>query len=55
MNAPAGAVDYWCNAFTPDRRDVWERAITDQDLDVFCAALGDALGKLVADGVLLEP
>lgn len=32
MNAPIGAVDYWCNAFTPDRRAAWETAIADQGL-----------------------
>ena len=20
-----GAIDYWCNAFVPDRRELWER------------------------------
>jgi len=29
-----GAVDYWCNAFTPEYRDVWDAAIGDQGLAV---------------------
>jgi hypothetical protein len=28
----AGFVDYWCNAFTPDRRTLWEAAIAEQGL-----------------------
>ena len=40
------AVDYWCNAFTPDRRPIWQRAIANQGLslkverdgDEFCTA-----------------
>ena len=27
-----GAVDYWCNAFTPDRRGLWEAAIEGQGI-----------------------
>ncbi len=29
-----GAIDYWCNAFVPDRRELWERAIESQGLSV---------------------
>jgi predicted TIM-barrel fold metal-dependent hydrolase len=29
-----GAVDYWCNAFTPTYRALWDAAIGDQDLSV---------------------
>ncbi len=27
-----GIVDYWANAFTPDRRTLWHGAIADQDI-----------------------
>jgi len=29
-----GAIDYWCNAFTPDRRGPWEAAIARQGLEI---------------------
>jgi len=29
-----GTVDYWCNAFTPDRQPLWDAAIREQDLSV---------------------
>lgn len=29
-----GAIDYWCNAFTPDRRALWDAAIGRQGLKV---------------------
>jgi predicted TIM-barrel fold metal-dependent hydrolase len=29
-----GAIDYWCNAFTPDRRGLWEAAIARQGLEI---------------------
>ena len=29
-----GAIDYWCNAFTPDRRELWDAAIGRQGLRV---------------------
>ncbi len=29
-----GAVDYWCNAFTPEYRALWDAAIGEQDLSV---------------------
>ena len=29
-----GAIDYWCNAFTPDRRALWEAAIARQGLEI---------------------
>lgn len=40
-----GAIDYWCNAFTPDRQAVWDAAIEAQGLtlgvrrqtDTFCS------------------
>ena len=28
----AGAVDYWCNMFTPDRQPAWQQAIDNQGL-----------------------
>jgi predicted TIM-barrel fold metal-dependent hydrolase len=31
---PKGAVDYWCNAFTPDRQGSWEEVITGRGLRV---------------------
>ncbi len=45
--ASRGAVDYWCNAFTPDRRDLWDGSVADQGIrvkvrrnadDTFCQA-----------------
>lgn len=27
-----GAIDYWCNAFTPDRRALWDEAIASQGI-----------------------
>ncbi len=35
------AIDYWCNAFTPDRKVVWERAIEAQDLPLKVHRDGD--------------
>lgn len=29
-----GAIDYWCNAFTPDRREPWDAAIARQGLSI---------------------
>ena len=29
---PPGAIDYWCNAFTPDRAALWHAALTAQDV-----------------------
>ena len=29
-----GAIDYWCNAFTPDRRALWDAAIAAQGLEI---------------------
>src|SRR4051812_8687420 len=29
-----GAVDYWCNAFGPERLDKWSRAISSQGVQV---------------------
>ncbi|MGH0030813.1 MAG: amidohydrolase family protein [Myxococcota bacterium] len=29
-----GCVDYWCNAFTPDRRALWDAAVEEQGLSV---------------------
>lgn len=29
---PAGAIDYWCNAFTPDRRALWDAMIAAQGI-----------------------
>jgi predicted TIM-barrel fold metal-dependent hydrolase len=29
-----GAVDYWCNAFFPDREQLWDAAVADQDIQV---------------------
>ena len=42
----SGAIDYWCNAFTPDRQSIWERMVGDQGIplkviredDGFCSA-----------------
>ena len=46
MSPTAGAVDYWCNAFTPDRAEGWRAAVEAQGIplkvrtgpDGFCAA-----------------
>ena len=27
-----GAIDYWCNAFTPDRRAIWDGMIASQGI-----------------------
>ena len=51
----SGAVDYWCNAFTPDRRAVWDAAIAGQGLtlavrretDEFCSP--DAMATRMDD------
>ena len=29
-----GAIDYWCNGFTPEFRELWDAAIKDQDLTI---------------------
>lgn len=29
-----GAIDYWCNAFSEDRRSLWDAAIAEQDLSI---------------------
>jgi len=29
-----GAIDYWCNAFTPDRRELWDAAVGRQGLSI---------------------
>jgi predicted TIM-barrel fold metal-dependent hydrolase len=52
-----GAIDYWCNAFTPDRQEIWERMIGDQgiplkvirDGDGFCNA-DEMVARLDASG-----
>ncbi len=36
-----GAIDYWCNAFTPDRAVVWERAIERQGIPLKVTRDGD--------------
>lgn len=41
MTALSGAVDYWCNAFTPDREAVWDRAIAAQGSSVKVHRSGD--------------
>lgn len=41
MTAIDGGVDYWCNAFTPDRRSVWERAIGAQSIPLRIDREGD--------------
>ncbi|MEL7208598.1 MAG: hypothetical protein AAGK32_10270, partial [Actinomycetota bacterium] len=37
----SGAVDYWCNAFTPDREAVWDAAIAAQGSSVKVHREGD--------------
>jgi len=34
MTVLSGAIDYWCNAFTPERRAVWDEAIQAQGLSL---------------------
>jgi len=29
-----GVIDYWCNGFTPEYRELWDAAIDDQDLTI---------------------
>ena len=29
-----GLIDYWCNAFTPDRRALWDAVIGEHDLSI---------------------
>ncbi len=41
MSGLAGAVDYWCNAFLPDREAEWERMIRDQQLTLKVTRPGD--------------
>ncbi len=36
-----GAIDYWCNAFTPDRRPLWDAALSEQGLSVKIRGDGD--------------
>jgi hypothetical protein len=36
-----GAIDYWCNAFTPDRRPLWDAALLEQGLSVKIRGEGD--------------
>lgn len=38
---PGGAIDYWCNAFTPDRLTLWQRAIANQGLTLAVEREGD--------------
>ncbi len=57
MTILSEAVDYWCNAFTPDRLPVWQRAIDNQGLslkvfrdgDEFCAP-AEMVARLDASG-----
>lgn len=41
MTVLSGAVDYWCNAFTPDRRPAWTAAIESQGLSIKVERPGD--------------
>ena len=60
-----GAVDYWCNAFTPDRLPLWEATIAEQGVplklrrgeDDGFAELDAMVARMDADGVatLLVP
>ncbi|MCG8588969.1 MAG: amidohydrolase family protein [Proteobacteria bacterium] len=36
-----GAIDYWCNAFTPDSLPLWDAAIADQGLSIKIQRDGD--------------
>jgi hypothetical protein len=36
-----GAIDYWCNAFTPDRQALWDAAIDEQGLSLKVRRGGD--------------
>jgi predicted TIM-barrel fold metal-dependent hydrolase len=44
----SGAVDYWCNAFTPDREAVWKASLDAQGLSLRLAG-SDREGFAVAD------
>jgi predicted TIM-barrel fold metal-dependent hydrolase len=41
----SGAVDYWCNAFTPDRQAVWQQAIDNQGLTLKVYRDGDEFSE----------
>ena len=36
-----GWIDYWCNAFTPDRKAVWEKSIAQQGIPLKIHREGD--------------
>ncbi|MCH2171311.1 amidohydrolase family protein [Myxococcota bacterium] len=36
-----GTIDYWCNAFTPDRKAVWEKSIAQQGIPLKIHREGD--------------
>jgi predicted TIM-barrel fold metal-dependent hydrolase len=48
---PAGAIDYWCNAFTPDREAVWKASLDAQGVSLRLAG-SDREGFAVADAVV---
>jgi predicted TIM-barrel fold metal-dependent hydrolase len=41
-----GFIDYWCNAFTPDRRALWEASIAEQGIPLkVVVALGESFAE----------
>ena len=40
-----GAIDYWCNAFTPDRRAVWQASLAAQDVALKLAGERDGFAE----------
>lgn len=41
MSPLSGAIDYWCNAFTPDREAIWNAAIENQGASINVHREGD--------------
>ena len=47
-----GAIDYWCNAFLPDRQKLWQRAVGEQDLQI--KVREDADDSFAEPGIMVE-
>ena len=45
---PSGVVDYWCNAFTPDRADVWHASLAAQGVALRLAGERDGFADAEA-------
>ena len=63
MTRARGWIDYWCNAFTPDRLERWDAAIAAQNIplkirrrdDDSFAAVAPMLERMDELGVPTEP